>query len=309
MMNNSNEHISVLLDESIEGLSIKSNGIYVDCTAGRGGHSQKIIEKLDNGKLICIDRDIEAINFIKNKFKNYENVFYFHSVFSDLTKLLEQLNISKVDGILLDLGVSSPQLDNIERGFSYNSDSQLDMRMDQSQEISAFDIVNTYELRELINIFNVYGECKHSNQVAKNIIKNRAIKPIQTTLELSNIIKSSLPTKELYKPKHPARTYFQAIRVVVNKEQEEIESIINQAIDLLNNSGRLVVISFNSLEDSWVKKTLKKYLVSSIPSYLPVNENLSKPICKRIKATKTTNDEIDINKRARSSKMHIIERN
>lgn len=308
-MNNSNEHISVLLEESIQALSIKNDGIYVDCTAGRGGHSQKILEQLETGKLICIDRDIEAINFIRNKYKAYKNVFYFHSTFSNLTKLLEQLDISKVDGILLDLGVSSPQLDNISRGFSYNGDAKLDMRMDQNQEISAFDIVNTYELRELINIFNIYGECKHSNQVAKAIIKSRLIKPIENTIELSNIIKSALPIKELYKPKHPSRTYFQAIRIVVNNEQQEIVSVIDQSVKLLNALGRLVIISFNSLEDLWVKKTLKKHLISSIPSYLPVNENLSRPECKRIKANKTSDDEIDNNKRARSSKLHIIERN
>ncbi len=306
MNNNYNQHFSVLLDESIEALNIKPEGIYVDCTLGRAGHSKKILDSLnDKGKLIGIDRDITAIDYANSVIqdKRFNAV---HASFSQLKTILTELGIKQVDGILFDLGVSSPQLDDPTRGFSYHNDARLDMRMDQAQKLDAHFIVNNYELDELSNIFKSYGAEKYGYQVAKAIVKHRSEQPINTTLELVDVIKSALPKSEVYGDKHPARVFFQAIRIAVNDEFGEIKQAINDALNLLGSKGRLVVISFHSLENNVVKNQIKESTKSNIPSYLPIN---TQPTFKIIKAKQVSQKELEENNRSRSAKLHIIERN
>ncbi len=306
-MNSSyNQHFSVLLDESIEALNIKPDGIYVDCTLGRAGHSQKILANLnDKGKLIGIDRDITAIEYA-NSIIHDTRFKAIHAPFSQLKTILTELGINQVNGILFDLGVSSPQLDDPTRGFSYHNDARLDMRMDQAQKLDAHFIVNNYGLNELTNLFRSYGADKFAYQVAKAIVKQRAEQPINTTLELVDAIKSALPKSEVYGDKHPARVYFQALRIAVNNEFGEIEQAINDALNLLGSNGRLVVISFHSLENNVVKQQIKKTTQSKIPSYLPIN---TQPTYKIIKAKQVSEKELEENNRSRSAKLHIIERN
>ncbi len=305
-MNSYNEHFSVLLNESIEALNIKPDGIYVDCTLGRAGHSKKILEQLnDAGTLISIDRDITAIEYTNSiiKDKRFKAI---HAPFSQLRSILQEQGINQVDGILFDLGVSSPQLDDPTRGFSYHNDARLDMRMDQGQKLDAHYIVNNYELEKLITIFKSYGAEKYAYVVAKAIVKCRASNPIDTTLQLVDVIKSALPKWELYGDKHPARVYFQALRIAVNDEFGEIEKALSDALNLLASKGRLVVISFHSLENVVVKQQIKKSTASNIPSYLPIQ---SQPTYKIIKAKQVSEKELEENNRSRSAKLHIIERN
>ncbi len=305
-MNNYNQHYSVLLNESIEALNIKPDGIYVDCTLGRAGHSQKILSKLNaKGKLIGIDRDIAAIEYAKSVI-NDERFIPVHAPFSQLQTILTRLGINQVDGVLFDLGVSSPQLDDPTRGFSYHNDARLDMRMDQAQKLDANFIVNNYELNELTDLFRNYGADKFAYQVAKAIVKQRTQQPINTTLELVEVIKSALPKSEVYGDKHPARVFFQALRIAVNDEFGEIKQAISDALKLLGSHGRLVVISFHSLENNVVKQQIKQSTQSSIPSYLPIN---TQPTYKIIKAKQVTQEELEQNNRSRSAKLHIIERN
>lgn len=306
-LNNSyHEHYSVLLDESIASLNIKPNGIYVDCTLGRMGHAKAILEKLnEQGRLIGIDRDAQAIAYAQQQTTDHR-FKAIHAPFSQLKAILTAEGITQVDGILFDLGVSSPQLDDPERGFSFHHDARLDMRMDTNQTLDAHYIINHYSQAELLAIFQTYGAEKYAHQVTKNIIQQRSLNSIDTTLQLVDIIKQALPTKELYTDKHPARVYFQAIRIAVNNEFKEIEQAIHDALNHLGHEGRLVVISFHSLENAIVKQTIKQTTKETLPSYLPIQ---TQPSFKMIKAQPVSQQELMQNKRSRSAKLHIVERN
>ncbi len=305
-MNSYDQHCSVLLEESVAALNIKPDGIYVDCTLGRAGHSQKILAQLNSaGRLIGIDRDQTAIDYANQVIQD-PRFTAVHAPFSQLKQILAQHNIEAVDGCLFDLGVSSPQLDDPHRGFSYHQDARLDMRMDQSQSLDAHEIVNHYSLTQLKDIFQAYGAGKFSVPVARAIVKHRAVQPIDTTLQLVEVIKSALPKAQLYGDKHPARVYFQALRIAVNHEFEEIQQALHDALTLLANHGRLVVISFHSLENAIVKHQIKQTTQSKLPSYLPCTTS---PTYKIIKPPVVSNQELANNHRARSAKLHIMERN
>ena len=301
-------HKSVLLKEAIESLNIKNDGIYVDATLGYGGHSSKILEKLDKGLLICLDQDEEAISYSKKRLSEISNNFkIIKTNFERLKDVLDEINISKVDGILFDLGVSSPQIDNASRGFSFQKDSKLDMRMDQTNNLTAYDVVNNYDLLKLTDIFYKYGEEKKSKFIASFIVKKR---PINTTIELVEVIKESVGLNYFNKF-HPERKIFQAIRIEVNNELKVLEKVIPDAIELLNKGGRMAVISFHSLEDRIVKKAFKKYsdvdeIVKGMPNitleYQPKIKLINKkPICPSAK-------EIELNSRSKSAKLRVIER-
>lgn len=306
-MNNEDLHVSVFLQDAIKALQIKSNGIYVDCTLGRGGHAKAILEQLTTGELIAIDCDDDAIKYAKTMFTQ-PHIQIYHSRFSKLNEILGEAKITAADGFLFDLGLSSPQLDNKERGFSYHGDDNLDMRMDQTQTLDAKVVVNTYSEEQLIKIFQDYGECKHAHFVARKILKTRVLQPITTTSELVEVIKHALPNQELHKHKHPARTYFQAIRIEVNHEFQEIDTGLNTAIKHLKNSGRVVVITFHSLEDNLVRKIFKQYTTTKLPAYLPIKAEQSEVAYKVIKVKLDLAAETNQNTRARSARMHIIER-
>ena len=249
------KHRPVMLKECIDGLEIKENGIYVDGTLGGAGHSREIVKKLKNGQLIGIDRDLEALEAAKNNLKEFENVKYVHGNHDDIKDILENLQIEKVDGILLDLGVSSYQLDERNRGFSYLGENELDMRMDKTQKLTAKDVVNNYPEEKLANIIYEYGEERFSRQIAKNICKERKNKEIGTTKELVEIIEKSIP-KSKQKDGHPAKRTFQAIRIEVNNEIEPLYNTILDCINCLKENGRLCVITFHSLEDRAVKRAM-----------------------------------------------------
>ena len=304
------KHYSVMLDECIEGLNIKPDGIYVDATVGGGGHSYEIAKRLnDFGKLICFDQDEEALYAAKEKLKEYkEKIIFIHSNFENIKTELNNIGIYSVDGILADLGVSSYQLDNKERGFSYMSDAPLDMRMDKSSDYTAFNIVNEYSERELFNIIKLYGEEKFAKKIASNIVKNR---PIETTLELVKVISDSIPKKYLYNNSHPAKRTFQAIRIELNKELEVLKNGIDQMVELLNDNGRLCIITFHSLEDRIVKHFFKECQDPCIcPSDFP------KCVCGRVskgeiltrKPILPTDKELEENSRSASAKLRIFMR-
>lgn len=304
-------HISVLLKESIEELNIKEDGIYVDCTLGYAGHSSEILKRIKKGHLFAFDQDQEAINSSNEKLSKIgDNFTIIKSNFKYMKEKLESLGITEVDGILFDLGVSSPQLDNVERGFSYHHDAKLDMRMDQSNPFSAYDVVNKYSDKELARIFFEYGEEKYSNSIAKNIVKYREAKSIETTLELVDIIKKSVPEK-YSRDKHPARKVFQAIRIEVNHELEILKQAILDAASMLKVDGRLCIITFHSLEDRIVKNTFKELttvddMVKGLPNipdkYLKDYELVTR------KSIVPSNEEIENNNRSRSSKLRVLKR-
>lgn len=307
-MSSLNNHQTVLLNESIKALNIKANGIYVDCTYGRGGHSELIATKLNNcGQVIAIDKDLTAQIYFKKENK-FPNIKLINADFSSIEKILKKLKINKVDGFLFDLGVSSPQLDDGERGFSYLKNANLDMRMNQEQLKTAFDVINKYELKELIRIFKSYGDSKYAFSIAKKIVEARSESLIKTTFELVSIIKSAVPTRELFKPKHPARQIFQAIRIEVNNEIEILEPTLEKCANLLSKDGRIVVISFHSLEEKIVKRTFMKLSKNKVPSYIPIKNNVTdfSIINLKIKPTKT---EIEENRRSRSARLKILIRN
>lgn len=312
-MNNTNllEHVSVMLTESIDFLNIKPDGIYVDCTLGRAGHSKAILKQLTSGKLYAFDQDEQAImesNEILQPFTDKYEII--KSNFVHLQAQLQQRNVTKVDGILYDLGISSPQVDEDIRGFSYMKDAKLDMRMDQSQSLSAWDIVNNYDYALLVKILKNYGEEPFAKQIVNNIIKARNIQPVNTTLELVIVIKRSLPAKVLNKHHHPAKKTFQALRIAVNNELENLQNSLNQALTLLNHHGRIVVISFHSLEDRIVKQTFNGLLTdpqAQIYAKLPVASKWTakyRLVTKRILVP--TTKEINLNPRARSAKLRVI---
>ena len=252
------KHKSVLLEESINGLNIKEDGVYVDATLGFGGHSLEILKRINKGFLFAFDQDSEAIMYSQERLSDYHNFKIIKSNFSNMKQCLAEENITHVDGILFDIGVSSMQLDEDYRGFSYHQDAKLDMRMDIDQSFSAYDVVNTYDYNNLVRILREYGEETYATSIARNIIKSREEKPIETTFQLVDIIKKSMPMKAM-RDSHPARKTFQAIRIEVNHELDVLKSALEQAIELLNVGGRLCVITFHSLEDRIVKTTFKKY--------------------------------------------------
>ncbi len=304
-------HISVLLNESIEGLNLKEDGIYVDCTLGYAGHSSEILKRIKKGYLFAIDQDKDAIKSSQERLSKIGNNFtIIKSNFYYLKTELNKRNVFFVDGFLFDLGVSSVQLDEDARGFSYHHDARLDMRMDQDAQLTAYDVVNTYSENKLREIFLKFGEEKYANSIAKNIVKYRENKKIETTLELADIISNSVPMKAK-REHHPARKVFQAIRIEVNHELDVLEDAIKDALSMLNVGGRICIITFHSLEDRIVKNIFKDYTeidpkVKGIPDipeeYLPnfrlVNRNVIIP----------TDEELENNNRSRSAKLRIIER-
>lgn len=302
-------HISVLLNECIEGLNINPNGIYVDGTAGGGGHSAEILKKLDCGKLISIDRDPDAITTISERFKNEPNSIIVNGCFGDMKKLLNDRGIYQVDGVLLDIGVSSHQLDTDERGFSFHKDAPLDMRMSQSGT-SAEDLVNDLSYEELRDIIYRYGEDKFAPSIAKGIVKAREEERITTTLQLAEIIKNSVPQK-VRKEGHPARKTFQALRIEVNGELTQLENGLDEAFEMLSPKGRLAVISFHSLEDRIVKQKMASWCRGcTCPKDFPVCVCGNVPKAKLVnrKPIEATQEELDKNPRSRSAKLRICEK-
>ena len=303
------KHIPVLLNETIQGLNIKPDGIYVDGTIGGAGHSKKIIEKLSSkGFLIGIDRDEEALEAAKENLKEYKNFKLVHGNHDNIKEILANLGIDKVDGILLDLGVSSYQLDEKTRGFSYIGDNKLDMRMDKSQKLSAYDVVNLYKESKLADLIYAYGEERYSRRIAKNICIARKNKPIETTKELAEIIEKSVPFS---KDGHPAKRTFQAIRIEVNNEIKPLHNTVLECINLLKTGGRLCIITFHSLEDRAVKEAYKDAegkctCPKDFPYCVCGAKTLGKIINK--KTIEATEEELKINTRAQSAKLRIFER-
>lgn len=305
------KHISVLLEESISALNLKEDSIVVDCTLGYGGHSSYILQRIKRGKLFAFDQDSEAIRHSTSRLSAIgTNFTIIKSNFVNLQEKLAELGITKVDSILFDLGVSSPQLDEKERGFSYHEDARLDMRMNRENKLSAYEVVNNYSKEELADIFYKYGEDKFSRNIAKKIVEYREQKPIETTLELVEIIKSAVPMK-FRKDKHPARQIFQAIRIEVNHELDVLEPALEQALSLIKVGGRVAVITFHSLEDKIVKKYFnEKCKIDDRVKGLPeIPEEFQKEFKLVInKAILPSKEELINNPRARSAKLRVIER-
>ena len=305
------KHKPVLLEQTIEGLNIKKDGIYVDGTLGGAGHSKEIIKRLSNkGLLIGIDRDEDALKAAKENLKEFQNVKYIHGNHDEINEILNEVKIEQVDGILLDLGVSSYQLDERERGFSYLGNNQLDMRMDRTQELTAKKVVNQYTEEELANLIYEYGEERFSRQIAKNICKYRKEKEIETTEELVNIIEKSIPAFAK-KDGHPAKRTFQAIRIEVNNEIEPLYNTVKNAIDVLKPQGRLCIITFHSLEDRAVKEAYQDSVGKcTCPPDLPYCVCGNKPEGKIItkKPILPTEKEMEINSRSKSAKLRIFEK-
>lgn len=307
------KHVSVLLSETIKGLNIDPNGIYVDCTLGGGGHSFEIAKSLKNGRLICIDQDIDAIEAAKVKLNDYiSKITFVKSNFKYFKEILEELKIEEVDGILMDIGVSSYQIDKEDRGFSYIQNSELDMRMDQSQDLTAKYIVNNYSLEDLTNIFYKYGEEKWSKRIAEFICKERETEEIKTTFDLVEIIDKAVPVEVRRKSKgHYSKRVFQALRIEVNNELGVLEEVLPKMVNLLKPKGRLCVITFHSLEDRIVKNIFRDMNTScTCPPEIPVcvcnNKRLVKLITR--KPIVPSEKEIEENKRSKSAKLRIIEK-
>lgn len=310
------QHETVLLEEAAEGLNIKPNGIYVDCTLGGAGHSLRILEELnEEGHLYAFDQDDFAIEQAKITLKHgieKGQVTLVEDNFRNLTENLAKLDVEKVDGVLYDLGVSSPQLDDGDRGFSYNYDADLDMRMNQDQPLTAYDIVNKWEYNDLVRILFQYGEEKFSKQIARRIEQHREVKPIETTFELVDIIKEAIPAPARRTGGHPAKRTFQAIRIAVNDELNAVSESIEQAIKLINVDGRISVITFHSLEDRIVKQLFKEYsTVEEPPKNLPIlPSEIKKAPLKLVnrKVILPSQEEVERNKRSRSAKLRIAEK-
>lgn len=303
------KHKSVLLYESVEGLNIKKDGIYVDATLGYGGHSLEILKRINEGFLFAFDQDSEAIEYSRERLKKYDNYKIIKSNFANMKECMHEIGVYKVDGILFDIGVSSIQLDEDYRGFSYHNDARLDMRMDTDSSFSAYELVNQYSYQELVRVLRDYGEEKYASSIAKNIIKTREVTPIETTQELVEIIKRSMPMKEL-RDGHPARKTFQAIRIEVNHELDVLESGLTQAIELVRPGGRICVITFHSLEDRIVKNIFRKYSeVDSKFAKLPYVPEEYTPKLKIIsKGIVPSEKELEENNRARSARLRIVEK-
>jgi 16S rRNA (cytosine1402-N4)-methyltransferase len=305
-------HVSVLLQECLDGLNIKPDGIYVDGTLGGAGHSSQIAKRLTTGRLIGIDRDTVALTAAGKRLEPYqENVTLVHSNFCEMAQVLKDLNIPGVDGILLDLGVSSPQLDDGERGFSYMADAPLDMRMNREDPLTAHVVVNTWSQEELKRILYTYGEERYAPQIASAICRRREEKTIDTTLELVDVIRSAMPAAALREKQHPAKRSFQAIRIAVNDELGSVERVLRDAMDLLNPGGRLAIITFHSLEDRIVKTAMADAAKGcTCPSHFPVCVCGKKPKVKLIsrKPIVASQEELDVNPRSRSAKLRVCEK-
>ncbi len=307
------KHTSVLLQECIDSLVIKPNGIYVDGTLGRAGHSSEILKRIPKGHLYCFDKDQQAILESEGRLAAVSSNFtIIHAGFKNLKCELQNRGVDEIDGLLLDLGVSSPQFDEASRGFSYRYDAPLDMRMDQSQPLSAYEVVNTYEFNELMRIFYRYGEDSFAKQVARKIEQARSVKPIETTFELVDIIKSAYPSKVLNSKGHPAKKIFQAIRIEVNDELSELETVLEDALAMLKTGGRVAVISFHSLEDRIVKETFVR--MSSQPKIdkrIPLLPGQLEDAPYRLVTKKPIlagEAELKENNRSHSAKLRVIER-
>ena len=307
------KHIPVLLNETIYGLNIKEDGVYVDCTLGGGGHASEILKNLgEAGHLYCFDQDDYAIKRGEAALKEVGNPNFtiIKSNFCNISEELKKYGITKIDGVIYDLGVSSFQFDMGDRGFSYNKDAKLDMRMDKNQYLTAYQIVNYYSYDDLKKIFYEYGEEKYSANIAKKICHMRDKKPIETTLELADIVTSSLPARERRKAGHPAKQVFQALRIAVNDELNVLEKSLKSALALLNKGGRCEVISFHSLEDRIVKQTFKDAVDVKIPKGLPIKDNdiIRKYRLINNKPITASDSELLANNRAHSAKLRIIEK-
>ena len=305
-------HVSVLLQECLDGLAIRPEGIYVDGTLGGAGHSSKIAARLTTGQLIGIDRDAVALQAAGERLAPFgDRVTLVHSNFCDMAQVLQRLQIPGVDGILLDLGVSSPQLDDGERGFSYMADAPLDMRMNKEDPLDEATVVNTWSQEELRRILYTYGEERYAPQIASAICRRRALKPIETTMELVDVIRSAMPPAALREKQHPAKRSFQAIRIAVNDELGAVEKIMEDAVDLLNPGGRLAIITFHSLEDRIVKNGMAQASKGcTCPPSFPVCVCGKKPKVKLIsrKPIISGEEELQINPRARSAKLRVCEK-
>ena len=304
-------HKTVLLDEAVDMLNVKPDGIYVDATTGGGGHSSLILSKLTTGHLYCFDQDEYAFTRTKERLDAIgSNYTFVHSNFVNLNEELHKLGVDHIDGIIYDLGVSSFQFDIQERGFSYKLDAPLDMRMNQQQPLSAYHIVNEYPYEEIVKILFRYGEESFAKQIARSIERNREIKPIETTLELVDVIKQALPSKVLRQKGHPAKQTFQALRIAVNDELRVFETSINDALDMMNKGGRACVITFHSLEDRICKNVFKERSTIDIPKGVPMIINTDAPFnLVTRKPILPSEAELEENNRAHSAKMHVIEKN
>ncbi|MBU5225353.1 16S rRNA (cytosine(1402)-N(4))-methyltransferase RsmH [Clostridium senegalense] len=300
------KHVSVLLDECIEALNIKEDGIYVDCTLGGGGHSSEILKKLsEKGRLIGIDQDKDALKAASERLKEYKNTTFVHNNFYNIKEILEKLNIEKVDGILMDLGVSSYQLDNADRGFSYMKDAPLDMRMDRENSLSAYNVVNDYSEDELADVIKSFGEERFAKRISNFIVNRR---PIETTLQLADIVMAAIPGKFKKDGGHPAKRTFQAIRIEVNKELMILNKAIEDSVEALNSDGRIAIITFHSLEDRIVKNKFKELNdPCNCPKELPFCVCNKKPIVDLVsrKPIEPSKEEQENNSRSRSSKLRV----
>lgn len=308
-MDTKKPHITVLLNEAVDGLNVKPDGIYLDATYGRGGHSQLILSKLgENGRLIAIDRDLQAAENAKQN-KDDPRFSFFHQDFASIKTLLGQQDLlKKVDGILLDLGVSSPQLDQAERGFSFQKDGPLDMRMDRSKGMSAAKWVNEASVEDMKKVFKEYGEEKFALRIARGIETARKIKPISRTIELAEIVDRACPVKDKFK--HPATRTFQAIRIFINDELGQLKETLENMFDLLSEGGRMSIISFHSLEDRMVKRFIKEQSRgTSLPKEIPITEDQKNIKFQKIgKAIKASNEEVSLNPRSRSAVLRIAQK-
>lgn len=306
------KHVSVMLKETVDGLNVKEGGTYVDCTLGGGGHSFEILTRLNNtGRLIGIDQDKEALAAAGERLKNFSNVTYVHSNFERVKEIINEYSPEGVDGIMADLGVSSYQFDNPERGFSYRFDAPLDMRMDKDNTLTAYEIVNEYSENEIFRIIRDYGEDKFAKNIAKHICQRRAEKAIETTFELNEIIKAAIPAKFREKGGHPSKKTFQALRIECNRELEVLENTLDDMIDCLKPGGRLSIITFHSLEDRAVKNNFRN---NENPCTCPPNF----PVCvcgKKSKGTVitrkpivATEEELEVNSRSQSAKLRVFEK-
>ncbi len=306
------EHISVLLKETVDGLDIKPDGIYVDGTLGGGGHSEEILKRLDTGKLIGIDQDENALKAASERLKEYGDKFIpVRDNFSNILEVIEKLGINKIDGMMMDLGVSSHQLDEADRGFSYRFDAPLDMRMDQRSDLDAYRVVNTYTEDDLNRIFRDYGEENWARRIAKFICEQREEKPIETTLELVDLIYRAIPAATRREGGHPAKRTFQAIRIEVNGELEIIKQTIKDITSVLNKGGRISIITFHSLEDRLVKQTYKELATGCIcPPEIPICMCNNKPKLKVItrKPILPSQTELEMNARSKSAKLRVAKR-
>lgn len=307
------KHTAVLLHETVDLLAVKPDGIYVDGTLGRGGHAGLLISELTTGHLYAFDKDEQAIAESKENLKDHlDRVTFIHDDFRHMQEALAQYGVHEVDGVMMDLGVSSPQFDDPERGFSYRYDARLDMRMDRSQSKDAYEVVNTYSEEDLTRILRMYGEERYAASISRNIVRARRVKPIETTFELVDVIRASLPAKELYRKGHPAKKTFQALRIEVNDELGALENGLREACDLLKVHGRCAVITFHSLEDRMVKNTFKDLSTAPSPEpKLPIREQEMEQasfLLLNKKPIVSDEEELYENHRAHSAKLRGIER-